>query len=267
MASSHSTRLQLPDLPNAAGVAHIFPSLNTASLISIGKLCDHNCTAVFTKTRVEVRNADNNVVIQGQRAPNGLWHLNLKDCNARTAQEQPHHSANLSTLAHQSASDRIAFLHAAAGYPVLSTWLKAIEAGYFATWPGLTATTVRRYLPASIISAKGHLDQQRANTRSTQPKSTALASSQPTNTTTTETARTHAIFVDCQPISGQVFSDLPGKFLVTSSRGMNYILLVYDYDSNAIITEPIKSRSGHDITQGYKKIHTLLVSRGLQPKL
>jgi hypothetical protein len=120
MASSHSAQIHLPNVPHTAGMAHIFSSLNTASLISIGQLCDHNCTAVFTKTKVEVNNANNNIVIQGQREPDGLWHLNLKNPTAHTTR-QPNHSANLSTLAHQSTSDRIAFMHAAAGYPVLST--------------------------------------------------------------------------------------------------------------------------------------------------
>jgi hypothetical protein len=30
------------------------------------------------------------------------------------------------------------YLHAAAGFPVKSTWLAAIKAGNFASWPGLT---------------------------------------------------------------------------------------------------------------------------------
>jgi hypothetical protein len=39
---------------------------------------------------------------------------------------------------------------------------------------------------------------------------------------------------------GQIYSDLTGRFPVTSSRGNKYLLVVYDYDSNAIIAEPRK---------------------------
>ena len=40
----------------------------------------------------------------------------------------------------------IKFLHAAAGYPVISTWLKAIRKNHFMNWPGLCAEMVRRHL-------------------------------------------------------------------------------------------------------------------------
>jgi hypothetical protein len=48
------------------------------------------------------------------------------------------------------------------------TWVRAIHAGHFATWPGLTAELVHKHLPPSLATAKGHLDQQRQNIRSTQ---------------------------------------------------------------------------------------------------
>jgi hypothetical protein len=51
--------------------------------------------------------------------------------------------------------------------PTLETWLLAISRGHFITWPGITTANVRRYLPKSEATAKGHLDQQRKNLRST----------------------------------------------------------------------------------------------------
>ena len=32
----------------------------------------------------------------------------------------------------------VRYLHAAAGFPVRDTWLRAIKAGNFTSWPGLT---------------------------------------------------------------------------------------------------------------------------------
>ena len=34
------------------------------------------------------------------------------------------------------------------------------------------------------------------------------------------------------------FLDLTGKFPYTSSRGYKYLLVIYDYDSNAILVAP-----------------------------
>jgi hypothetical protein len=56
--------------------------------------------------------------------------------------------------------DIVTYLHQACGSPVNSTWLKAIAAGFFTTWPGLTIDLVRKHLPKSIATAKGHLQQQ-----------------------------------------------------------------------------------------------------------
>jgi hypothetical protein len=36
-------------------------------------------------------------------------------------------------------------------------------------------------------------------------------------------------------ITGQIFSDQTGRFPITSSRGNKYIMVVYDYKSNAIL--------------------------------
>jgi hypothetical protein len=44
-------------------------------------------------------------------------------------------------------------------------------------------------------------------------------------------------------ITGQIFSDQTGRFPITSSKGNKYIMAVYNYDSNAILTAPITSRN------------------------
>jgi hypothetical protein len=64
----------------------------------------------------------------------------------------------------ESVADRIAFLRTACFAPTTS---KAIEEGYFTTWPGLTSSLVRKHLPKSVATGKGRLDQHRANVRAT----------------------------------------------------------------------------------------------------
>ena len=51
----------------------------------------------------------------------------------------------------------VAWYHAAAGYPTKTTWLKAIEAGLYATWPLLTAKAVRKHYPEMKETPKGHM--------------------------------------------------------------------------------------------------------------
>ncbi len=45
------------------------------------------------------------------------------------------------------------------------------------------------------------------------------------------------------------------------------MLILYDYDSNYIHVEPMKSKTGPAILAAYKKAHVLLSSRGLRPQL
>lgn len=49
--------------------------------------------------------------------------------------------------------------------------------------------------------------------------------------------------------------------------GNQYLMIVYDYDSNSILAEPMKSRTGPEMLRAYKTIHALLTSRGLKPRL
>ena len=70
------------------------------------------------------------------------------------------------------ATELVKFLHAAAGFPVTDTWVKAICNNQFATWPGLTSALVYKNLPKSDETVKGHLKQQRQNVRSTKENDT-----------------------------------------------------------------------------------------------
>eukprot|EP00957_Ditylum_brightwellii_P051069 3871798-Ditylum_brightwellii.AAC.1 len=51
-----------------------------------------------------------------------------------------------------------------------------------------------------------------------------------------------------------------------STSGNNYILVLYDYDSNAILAVAMKNRAEGEIVRAYSILHEYLVSRGLTPK-
>ena len=106
-----------------------------------------------------------------------LWRIAIVSDEER---QSPHHShgGDVVSLQAYSAYDLpsvealVRFFHAAAGYPVKATWLKAIKAGYYNTWPGLTYGNVSKYCPAAVPTTKGHMTQVRQGVRSTKPKGT-----------------------------------------------------------------------------------------------
>jgi hypothetical protein len=63
------------------------------------------------------------------------------------------------------------------------------------------------------------------------------------------------------------YSDQTGKFPVQSSRGYNYVMILYDYDSNAILTKPIKTRQANELTKAWTSLHERLQSYGYAPTL
>ena len=99
----------------------------------------------------------------------------------------------------------------------MHTWTKAIDAGYFATWPGLTSELVRKHLPKLLATVKGHLKQDRQNIRSTKPSIATAPLVLPSQHT--PPARSHQLFVETVELTGKVSTDQPGRFPVTSSRG------------------------------------------------
>ena len=61
-------------------------------------------------------------------------------------------------------------MHAAAGFPVKYTWLRAIKKGNLATWPRLTYSNAAKYFPHAVETIKGHMVQYSQGVRSTKKK-------------------------------------------------------------------------------------------------
>jgi hypothetical protein len=52
-----------------------------------------------------------------------------------------------------------------------------------------------------------------------------------------------------------------------SSRGNEYLLVVYDYDSNSILHCALKNKTGAEIKRGWLHIHEKLARGGNQPNI
>jgi hypothetical protein len=227
----------MPHLQIAAQQAHTFPDLHTSALVSISQFCNNSFEARFTKYQVQILDGLQ-VILTGQRDPStGLWHIPLKLSTTTIlptptpssytvltptpSTNLPAPSANNVHELQQRKQDIVQYLHQAAGSPVPSTWIKAIDAGFFTTWPGLTSKLVKKHLPKSLATAKGHLRQERQGLRSTQPKPVTLAIPDPDPDT-----RTHLVFMQPIEITGKIYSNQTGRFPLTSSQGNKYIMVV-----------------------------------------
>ena len=67
--------------------------------------------------------------------------------------------------------------------------------------------------------------------------------------------------------TGKIFSDQTGRFPVTSSKGNKYVMIMYDYDSNIILEEATKSRTGDEVLRAFTRIYAELKGKGLGPKI
>ena len=172
------------------------------------------------------------------------------------------------------------WLHASCGSPNESTFIKAIQKGNFLTWPGLTPQLIRKQLPTSEATSKGHLNQERKSIQST--KSTISISPHPhVESSTIETdaytfpsseepnIKSHQCFTTLVSFekTAKAYSDQTGKFPYTSSRGHKYLLIIYDYDSNAILQQPLKTKTAGELTKAWTILHKKLSIGGSQPEI
>ena len=247
---THVGHLPLPHskLSNQATTAHVFPGLNNASLLLLGQLCDDNCIAILDKHKLQIIK-DTNIILTGKRnTRDGLWDITLPAPPPTTSPYRTH-QANAIIRKSQTQQELASYLHASLGSPPITTFIKAICAGNLLGWPGIN-TIQPHHIIKSLATSKGHLDQERRNLQST--KINKFSDSEPQLEEKQHSC--YAIMTAAMP-TGQGYTDITGRFPRQLSRGNQYLLLVYDYNSNGILVEPLKSRQAAEITRGWKLLH------------
>ena len=101
------------------------------------------------------------------------------------------------------------------------------------SWPGIEEINFGKYIPNQKATANGHMDQQKQGLQSTKQDFEPLKQEK-SNTTIT------SIF----PFAPKElsYSDQTGKFPFRSSRGYEYVMIIYDFDSNTILARHFKTR-------------------------
>ena len=136
-------------------------------------LIDARCNVTYDTKHVK-NFYKGNVVWKGTRESlTGLWVLPLKQVGKNT-QPRTHITDNhTSNNAYQMTSKEklIRYLQQCLFCNPKLTLLKVIKNNQLATWPGLTAESVQRYLPDSCPATdKGHMKSQQKGIRSTKDK-------------------------------------------------------------------------------------------------
>ena len=184
------------NLPEKARLVHLFPDLKKC-LISLGQLCDAGMTITLTSGIITVSDSKSKEkVLTGKRdSTDGMWYLNLE----AIASTPKKYEAN-SVYEMNKSEDIIKYLSTVMWNPIPESWITAIDAGFFATWPGLTSKLVRKYLckDRNIETDQGHLRTTRKNVRSTKPK---------IETEPDVSKKTSEFYIKIINLNGKIYSD------------------------------------------------------------
>ena len=119
----------------------------------------------------------------------------------------------------------------------------AIYKGNLLSWP-VENLHFSKLIKTTLATKKGHLDQEQKYLNSTKMDSILCnnfpqQSAEQANNIFTQIF--HPLVNSNQP-QQKAYIDLTGRFPRRSSRGNTHVFLMYDYDSNAILIEPLKTR-------------------------
>jgi hypothetical protein len=213
----------------------------------------------FTASNVTVTNG-HSTILTGQRdKESSLWRVPLNPAPPLNVGHE--HSAH-NVYEQKSIQDTITYLHACCFSPITDTWLKSIQNGHFATWPSVTVENVRKHLFNSDATANGHMNQIIQNIRSTQPVVEITAP----ETDMIQGVKCHYIYATTLE-TNQIYSDLTGRLPTMSLSGNKYILILYYYDSNIVLSAPMKNRGDKEMVRASDFLIQSLIFRGLKPHL
>jgi hypothetical protein len=240
----------------------------------------------FNDVRITVTRG---AILRGWRCPStGLWRIplcptirqdNVENVNKQTLlvrqppsellpNRPPPADAVANVFELKTQPELVRYYHAAAGFPTKPTWLAAIKNNQYASWTGLTWEGVRKHFPESEETWKGHGKKIRSGLRSTkrqieQDKAIEMEddveraahykqSSQVYKKSNTIMMKVMQLDVDGEGKKRMIYTDGTGRFPKQSGTGQNYIMVLAEIDSNAILVEGMKNRSAGEMVRAYK---------------
>ena len=282
----HEVELPFEGLSTQAKTGDTFDRFRE-SLMSVGKVNDDGNVSIFTKDDVTVYKEEDVLItckgkpiLIGIRDERGRYRIPLDQRRkGRWRPRIPTQAESIKLAQANSVYDlpsteqAIKWMHAVCGYPVKSTWVKAVQAGNFVGWPMLNVRNVKKYYPETSETPKGHMAQTRKNVRSTKSKPFEEC-----NTEKLFKRKKRDVYIKIydveefrttrlpKEIRNTIYSDQTGQFLKVSLRKNKYIMVMVEIDSNAILVEPMKSRKDGEMKRAYEHLLLRLKRAGAQPK-
>jgi hypothetical protein len=215
--ASYKTALPFTQLTSRAREADVLPGLKTA-LMSVNKMAEEGYTTIFHPREEGVTMhklgtltiaVTEPPILQGCK-PKGakFWTILVK---SEKNTEQANNAYDLPSI-----SQTVRYHHTSAGFPVADTWIKAIKAGNYNTWPTITPTAVQRHFPKSNKTQKGHMKKQHQGVQSTK------VVAQTTGVTNIlALPKMKDIYIKMNNATKTMHSNQTGCFNVTSSKKTN----------------------------------------------
>eukprot|EP00804_Cyclotella_cryptica_P017161 CCRYP_003376-RA/>CCRYP_003376-RA protein AED:0.38 eAED:0.60 QI:0/0/0/1/0/0/3/0/327 len=241
------------------------------SLISVTKMCDAGCKAVFSQNKCSIIH-NGTIIMKGHKNKRkGLWYIPIQ----QSLQETPFLIYNNSDT-HST--------HTGNSVYHTTTLTKTIE-------------YIHQFFfhQRLILSAKqSAMTNSSAFHKSPLHKYTSTYPNQPQwqkdifdeSTTKIRQSKTQAIEHDfCLKIDadvefelfigatiaeqndGTIYTDQTGAFPVTSYHRNKYRFVAYEYRSNAILVRALKDQTDKLLTAAFRDVYEYLTERGFQPKL
>ena len=233
--------MKMDGLPDNAKKAYKFKNMQE-TLVSIPVIYGNGCEVTSTKQNVQVSEGGR-TILTGYREPaTKLWRFpNAPKPQPSMQKQEPQINT---VIPDGTMKETLTFLHRSMGSPTTRTLLKAIRKINLSTWPFITEINVCKLLPHSTPIALGHQDITSKNAQSTTPH--------PTTDDQKQELKTIDIYTKInQPETppGKIHSDKTGIFPIQSISRKKYMMVIYAYDPNAILVEPLRDRTKESILQ------------------
>jgi hypothetical protein len=243
-------------------------------------MADHGYIAVFDKkeariydgTTVTITALEEPIIVAPRCEDTGLWKMELDLDFEILGQEHPEQFVmgvnkanaifNLPNT-HQS----LMYFHAVVRFPVKETFLDAVRARNYATWPGLATTLITKHFPDLDETQKGHMKGQRKGVRSTRVKPAYEMKIKPGTKDPPQkivgNKKMDNIFVKIYALAEEIHTDQTGAFPVTSQQGYRYMMVGIHIDANYIFYKPMKNRTEGKMITAYQKMVDRMEIAGL----
>ena len=268
-------------MTSRAKTATILPNLKSSSLVSLGQICDDNCTVVMDKSKlvatksnkIKVSYKNQDVLLKGIRNPtDGLYDVNIPTRKKQSV-------LNINTLPMQKLDNLLesykqqnTLISKTDLHPIqvtnpslnvilrknqtkqqLVTFLhRACCCPTTQTWTKAIQNNHFTTWPGLTVSlVRKHLSPSIATAKGhlKQERQGLQSTKAPPPSTDDDffplspepNIKSNQAIYSIIDSPTKAYSDLTGKFPVQSSRGNNYIFVCYHPDANAILARPIKN--------------------------